>query len=83
MAVTSTERKGHNVLFGFQDGHVRAVQNLRLPDCGDHIFQNSLGYVGAGIGRNDSVIGSSASAPAVLHMTLDEPRLPEKTGNGP
>ena len=62
--------KGHNVLF--EDGHVQTVQNLRLPASGDHIFQNGLGYVGAGIGRDDAVIGSSASPPVVLHVLLDD-----------
>jgi hypothetical protein len=62
--------KGHNVLF--EDGHVQTVQNPRLPDSGDHIFQNELGYVGAGIGRDDAVIGSSSSAPVVLHVVLDD-----------
>ncbi len=63
--------KGHNVLF--EDGHVQTVQNVRLPDSGDHIFQNGLGYVGAGIGRDDAVIGASASRPVVLHELLEQP----------
>jgi hypothetical protein len=67
--------EGHNVLF--EDGHVRAVQNPRLAESGDHIFQNGLGYVGAGISRNDAVIGSSASAPIVLHVVLEN-----DAGNG-
>jgi hypothetical protein len=68
--------KGHNVLF--EDGHVQTVQNLRLPESGDHIFQNGLGYVGAGIGRDDAVIGSSSSAPVVLHVALED-----EAGNAP
>jgi hypothetical protein len=62
--------RGHNVLF--EDGHVQTVKNPRLAESGDHIFQNGLGYVGAGIGHNDAVIGSSASAPVVLHVPLED-----------
>ena len=49
---------GHNVLF--EDGHVQTVQNVRLPESGDLIFQNGLGYVGAGIGRDGRQVGHQA-----------------------
>jgi hypothetical protein len=66
--------RGHNVLF--EDGHVQTVQNPRLADSGDHIFQNGLGYVGAGIGRDDAVIGASSSPPVVLQVGLEEDARP-------
>jgi hypothetical protein len=57
---------GHNVLF--EDGHVKLLTIRRLGDIGDHIFQNGLGYVGAGIGSDDAVIGSSVDAPLILEV---------------
>jgi hypothetical protein len=54
---------GQNVLF--EDGHVKFLKHC-IADGEDHIFQNNLGYVGAGIGPHDSVIASSASAPVIL-----------------
>lgn len=61
--------RGQNVLF--EDGHVRLLKSCQLIDCGDHIYQNGLGYVGAGIGSEDAVIGASSAAPVVLHTTIE------------
>lgn len=60
---TGCSAKGHNVLF--EDGHVSLMTTCRLAELDDHIFRNALGYVGAGVGRDDAVIGSSDSAPTV------------------
>lgn len=56
---------GQNVLF--EDGSVKLLGTCVLETCGDHIFQNELGYVGPGIGPNDAVIGGSATQPVILH----------------
>lgn len=63
---------GQNVLF--EDGHVRYMLASQLVDDGDDFYQNDLGYVGAGIGTHDSVIGASAIAPVVIRGLLDEGR---------
>ncbi|MGH7139499.1 MAG: hypothetical protein ACREHD_27450, partial [Pirellulales bacterium] len=55
------EATGQNVLF--EDLHVAWLKQCRLSDCGDHIYVNGLGYVGAGIGADDAVIGHSAARP--------------------
>ena len=55
---------GHNVLF--EDGHVRLLTSCRLVELGDHIYRNALGYVGAGMGQDDAVIGSSDAAPMLV-----------------
>ncbi|HEX4149069.1 MAG TPA: hypothetical protein VHY20_08780, partial [Pirellulales bacterium] len=54
---------GHNVLF--EDGHVKLLTSCRLAELGDHIYRNSLGYVGAGVDRDDAVIGASDAAPMI------------------
>jgi hypothetical protein len=61
--------RGMNVLF--EDGHVRLMRSFRVGDDGDHIFRNGLGFVGAGVHRDDAVIGSSRTAPVVLHVLLE------------
>jgi prepilin-type processing-associated H-X9-DG protein len=61
---------GHNVLF--EDGHVQFLVTSQLGSGDDDFYRNDLGYVGAGIGTHDSVIGSSAVAPVVLRGLLDD-----------
>lgn len=55
---------GQNVLF--EDMHVVFLKHCRLSDCGDHIYINRDGYVGAGVGPDDSVIGGSADRPVMF-----------------
>lgn len=52
---------GHNVLF--EDGHVSLLTSCRMAELGDHIYRNALGYIGAGVNRDDAVIGASDAAP--------------------
>jgi hypothetical protein len=52
---------GQNVLF--EDMHVAFLKHCRLSGCDDHIYINRDGYVGAGIGSNDAVIGRSSDRP--------------------
>ncbi|HWB00155.1 MAG TPA: hypothetical protein VG713_16795 [Pirellulales bacterium] len=59
-------RCGQNVLF--EDGHVALLQTCRIKELGDHIFQNNLGHVAAGIGPEDSVIAPSDTAPVPLDL---------------
>jgi hypothetical protein len=61
---------GQNVLF--EDGSVRFMRTVRLDEFGDHIYQNKLGYVGAGIGPDDAVISPSDMPPIVVKTSLDE-----------
>lgn len=60
---------GQNVLF--EDGHVRFMNASRVTEVGDDIYHNVHGYVGAGIGPHDSVIGSSSARPILLKNSLD------------
>lgn len=62
--------RGQNVLF--EDGHVSFLTACRLEDCGDHIFQNALGIVSAGIGPDDAVIAPSFVSPIVLQVPADD-----------
>lgn len=55
---------GQNVLF--EDAHVAFLKRSWLPEGDDHIYVNRVGYVGAGLGPNDSVIGRSSARPLVL-----------------
>lgn len=55
---------GQNVLF--EDSHVAFLKRSWLPDGDDHIYVNRGGYVGAGLGPDDSVIGRSSARPVVL-----------------
>lgn len=54
---------GQNVLF--EDGHVEFLKRCWLPEGDDHIYVNHDGYVGAGLGPDDSVIGRSSARPLV------------------
>ncbi|HJT32002.1 MAG TPA: hypothetical protein VJ783_08095 [Pirellulales bacterium] len=54
---------GQNVLF--EDGHVEFLKRCWLPEGDDHIYVNHDGYVGAGLGPDDSVIGGSSARPLV------------------
>jgi hypothetical protein len=60
---------GQNVLF--EDGHVRFLNACHVTEAGDDIYQNVHGYVGAGIGPDDSVIGSSSARPILFKNSLD------------
>jgi hypothetical protein len=64
------EAAGQNVLF--EDLHVAWLKQCRLSDCGDHIYVNGLGYVGAGIGANDAVIGDSVARPLTVRIVPAE-----------
>lgn len=57
---------GQNVLF--EDGHVRFLKSCHIEASGDHVYQNKLGYVGAGIGPDDSVISASDVTPIVVRV---------------
>ncbi|HWB11154.1 MAG TPA: hypothetical protein VG826_18140 [Pirellulales bacterium] len=55
---------GQNVLF--EDMHVGFMKHCRISDCDDHIYINRDGYVGAGIGSDDAVIGRSSDRPVTF-----------------
>ncbi|HEV3344407.1 MAG TPA: hypothetical protein VG125_28785 [Pirellulales bacterium] len=57
---------GQNVLF--EDMHVAFLKHCRISDCDDHIYINRDGYVGAGIGANDAVIGRSSDRPLTFQQ---------------
>lgn len=57
---------GQNVLF--EDLHVAWLKQCRVLDGGDHIYVNGLGYVGAGIGPHDAVIGDSSARPLTVRL---------------
>ncbi|HVX12591.1 MAG TPA: hypothetical protein VHC22_15525 [Pirellulales bacterium] len=61
---------GQNVLF--EDLHVAWLKQCRLTGCGDHIYVNGLGYVGAGIDANDAVIGHSSARPVTFQVAPAE-----------
>jgi len=52
---------GQNVFF--EDGHASFLSCCRRRELGDDLYTNSAGFVGAGIGPDDVVIGASAAAP--------------------
>ncbi|MEX0713356.1 MAG: DUF1559 domain-containing protein [Pirellulales bacterium] len=60
---------GQNILF--VDGHVEFLRSCRLSLRDDHIYQNAMGYVGAGIGPDDAVIARSPERPRVFPNLLD------------
>jgi hypothetical protein len=55
--------KGQNVLF--EDGHVKFLPTTRPLGLADDVFTNDDGQVAAGIHPDDSVIGSSPTAPII------------------
>ncbi|HQU43444.1 MAG: hypothetical protein B7Z73_04420 [Planctomycetia bacterium 21-64-5] len=57
---------GQNVLF--EDLHVVFLKHCQLSGCGDHIYINGHGYVGAGIGPDDAVIGRSSARPVTFQL---------------
>jgi hypothetical protein len=61
---------GQNVLF--EDLHVAWLKQCRLMGCGDHIYVNGLGYVGAGINADDAVIGHSSARPLTFQLVPAE-----------
>jgi hypothetical protein len=58
---------GQNVWY--EDGHTEFLNCCRLKHVGDQIFQNRRGFVGAGIGPDDIVIGDARSRPVILPAT--------------
>ena len=64
------ECRGQNVLF--EDGHVSFLTTCRLSGSSDHIFQNAMGMIGAGIGPDDAVVAPSGASPMTLDVLLDE-----------
>jgi hypothetical protein len=48
------------------------LKQCRLTGCGDHIYVNGLGYVGAGIDANDAVIGHSSARPLTFQLAPAE-----------
>lgn len=62
---------GQNVFF--EDGHASFLNCCRRRDLGDDLFANREGFVGAGIGPDDVVIGASAAAPLVKAATVAKP----------
>ncbi len=57
--------QGQNILF--EDGHVEFLAIPQRAALGDDFFTNDTGLVAAGLHRDDSVVGSSASAPMRTH----------------
>ena len=55
-----------NVLY--EDGHIRLQTTCLAEGCGDHIYQNDLGYVAAGRHAGDAVIGRSEARPDVAFL---------------
>jgi hypothetical protein len=54
---------GQNVWF--EDGHVEFLNTCRLSHLGDQIFENRRGFVGAGLGPDDIVIGRNTDRPLI------------------
>lgn len=61
---------GQNVLFG--DGRVVFLTTCWVCEQADHMFENALGHVGAGIGENDAVLGRSADRPTVIRVDVPQ-----------
>jgi hypothetical protein len=57
---------GQNVLF--EDLHVAFLKHCRVSGCDDHIYVNGHGYVGAGVGPDDAVIGRSSARPVTFQL---------------
>ena len=57
---------GQNVLF--EDMHIAFLKHCLLSGNDDHIYRNGLGYVGAGIGPDDAVIGRSSARPVTFQL---------------
>ena len=69
---------GQNVFF--EDGHASFLNCCRRRELGDDLYANREGFVGAGIGPDDVVIGASAAAPLVKATEVVQPvRLFEPT----
>ncbi len=54
---------GQNILY--EDGHVKFLPTTKLLGLSDDVFTNDDGLVAAGVHADDSVIGSSPSAPII------------------
>lgn len=60
---------GRNVWF--EDGHAEFLSACRLHVGGDALYENRHGLVGAGIGRDDIVIGAPAAVPLITPVKLE------------
>lgn len=61
---------GQNVWF--EDGHAEFLSACRLNIGDDEIYHNRHGYVGAGIGPDDVVIGASVASPRIVPVEIVE-----------
>ena len=62
---------GQNVWF--EDGHAEYLCRARLGDLDDQLFLNRAGYVGAGIGADDVVIGAPDARPLIRPAVIVRP----------
>lgn len=60
---------GRNVWF--EDGHAEFLNTCRLHVGEDALYENRHGLVGAGIGKDDVVIGSAAAKPRITQLKLE------------
>lgn len=60
---------GRNVWF--EDGHAEFLNACRLHVGGDALYENRHGFVGAGIGHDDVVIGAPAAAPRIMPVKFE------------
>ena len=61
---------GQNVWF--EDGHAEFLNCCRLSVRDDDLYENDDGFVGAGIGPDDVVIGAATASPLLMPVGLDE-----------
>jgi hypothetical protein len=54
------------------DGSVKALTTCTVPVVNDNLYRNSRGYVGAGWGRNDSVLGRPDSKPMLAGLPISQ-----------
>jgi hypothetical protein len=59
---------GQNVWF--EDGHVEFLNTCKLRHMEDQIFENRSGFVGAGVGPDDIVIGRTTDRPLITPVVL-------------
>ncbi len=62
---------GQNVWF--EDGHAEYLCRSRLGDLDDQLFLNRTGFVGAGIGADDVVIGAPEARPLIRPAAIVRP----------
>lgn len=61
---------GQNVWF--EDGHAEFLNCCRLNVRDDDLYENHEGFVGAGIGPDDVVIGAAQAQPRLVPVSLDQ-----------